>query len=364
MSYRFMVCELKTGKVLEEAPLRISQELSRVLRGDGGGEFQLPIRHPETPENWEQLILPWRSLILVVEEASERIVGHGIPTERLRRGGGIIIYPVVTVEGYLMRRGVPDRVYRQRDQAAIAKDLAAVAGDAAGIPLRYDCPDSGVRRDREYSSADNASVLDRLQELAAVQDGFDWIIDVDWADDEHTAVKYTFRTGYPHLGNRTNEPEHLFDKFSDPLNGGGNVLGYTHSDQWGVGDAATYVDAQGDGDNDTRLTSAAIIDTVREAAGWPRLERRETFSGVTEQATIDAHARGMAARLFGGQSVIGITARNGVGTGLSDLTLGDTARVSISDDDLQLDAVLVVVGWSIPPGGETFTPVLARLGGP
>lgn len=362
MSYRFIVCELKTGDVIDEAPLRISQKLSRVLRGDGGGEFQLPIRHEETPENWEQLILPWRSLILAVDEETERIVGHGIPNDRIRRGGGIIIYPAVSIEGYLMRRRVPDREYRQRDQAAIAKDLAAVAGDAAGIPLQYDCPDTGVRRDREYSGADNAWVFERLQELAAVQDGFDWTIDVDWADDAHTRVNYTFRTGYPHLGNRTDEPEHLFDKYGDPLNGGGNVLGYTHSDQWGRGNAATYVDAQGDGNNDTRVTSSPVIDTVREAAGWPRLEHRETFSGVTEPATIDNHARGIAARLFGGQSVISITVRNGAGTSLGDLTLGDTARVSISDDDLELDELLVVVGWSIPPGGETFTPVLARLG--
>lgn len=354
MTYRFKVAELKTGDVLAEVPLDIENEVTRNLQSHSTGSFGLPVRHPSCPVNWEQLILPGRSLILVLDE-SERIVGHGIPTDRQRDGSGVVVYPAMTLEGYLLERYVPTRAYLQRDQTAIAQDLAAVCADTAGIPLRFDCQPSGVYRDRTYADDENARVYDRLQELAAVENGFNWTVDVDWVDDSKKRVKYTFRTGYPHLGTRSLAPEHVFES-------PGNVTEYLHNEPWRDGEAATHVQAVGDGDGETKLMSSPVIDTVREAAGWPRVEAREQFSGVKEQSTIDKHARGMATALFGGQDVITVSVKDGVGTSLGDLALGDTARVKIKSDELVFDEVFVVVGWSMMPGSAEFKPTLARLG--
>lgn len=352
--YRFLVCELKTGDVLDSVPFEIEGSLTRVLQGHGAGKLNLPVLDDACPENWEQLILPWRSLILVVDE-SDRILAPLIPANRHRQGGGLVGFPCVTVEGYLLRRYVPTLAYAQRDQALIARDLAALAGDAAGIPLEYDCPLTGVLRDRVYGDDENARVYNRLQELAAVEDGFNWTVDVDWTDDRHQQVKYTFRTGYPHLGYRTDTPEHVFEL-------PGNITDYDYEEQWGESDAATHVRAIGDGDGDTKITSAPIVDALRESAGWPRLEVREQFSGVAEQQTIDSHGQALAAQLFGGQGVIALTVKDGEGTSLGDLSLGDSARVKIRTDDLVLDEVLVVVGWSLSASSSVFTPTLARLG--
>lgn len=354
MTYRFKVAELKTGDVLEEVPLEIESDMTRNLQSHGAGSFGLPVRHPSTPANWEQLILPGRSLILVLDEA-DRIVGHGIPNDRQRDGSGVVAYPASTLEAYFLERYVPTRAYVQRDQAAIAQDLAAVCADEAGIPLWFECPPTGVYRDRTYAADENTWVYDALQQLAAVEGGFNWTVDVDWVDDSHKRVKYTFRTGYPYLGNRSATPEHVFEA-------PGNVTDYQYNEPWRSGDAATYVQAVGDGDGETKLMSAPVIDTVREAAGWPRTEAREQFSGVKEQDTIDQHARGMARTLFGGQQVITVTVKDGVGTSLGDLSLGDTARVRIRSDDLVFDEVFVVVGWSMSPGSAEFKPTLAKLG--
>ncbi|MCC3277538.1 hypothetical protein LJ753_16865 [Arthrobacter sp. zg-Y20] len=354
MTYRFLVCELKTGRVLDSAPFTIEGELSRVLQGHGSGTLSLPVLHPECPPNWDQLILPWRNLILVLD-GEDRIVWHGVPNDDAADSVDTVSFPCVTLEAYFLRRYVPSLAYVQRDQADIARDLASICGDAAGIPLNYDCPKTGVLRDRVYADDENARVYNRLQELAAVENGFNWTVDVDWTDDSHTRVKYTFRTGYPHLGYRTDAPEHVFDM-------PGNVSGFDSSRPWGDGDAATHVRAIGDGDAESKLMSAPVVDTVREAAGFVRLEDRRQFSGVKDVRTINGHAQAMAAQLFGGQNVLTVTVRDGVGTSLGDLTLGDTARVTVDALTRKLDEVLVVVGWSLSSGSSEFKPTLARLG--
>ena len=352
--YRFLVCELKTGLVLDSAPFTIEGELTRVLQGHGSGTLSLPVLHPECPANWDQLILPWRNLVLVLDE-DERIVWHGVPNDDPTDSLDTVSFPCVTLEGYFLRRYVPSLAYVGRDQSDIARDLASLCGDAAGIPLEYDCPPTGVLVDATYADDENARVYNRLQELAAVEDGFNWTVDVDWTDDSHTRVKYTFRTGYPYLGYRTATPEHVFDL-------PGNISGFDSSRPWGDGDAATHVRAIGDGDAESKVMSAPIVDTVREAAGFVRLEDRRHFSGETDQGRINSHAQAMAAQLFGGQNVVTVTVRDGVGTSLGDLTLGDTARVSIDTPTRRLDEVLVVVGWSLAAGSSQFKPTLARLG--
>lgn len=189
-----------------------------------------------------------------------------------------------------------------------------------------------------------------------MEDGFNWTIDVEWANEDHSRIKYVFRTGYPHLGYRTATPEHVFEM-------PGNISDFDGSESWGDGDAATHVQGSGDGDGDTKLTSVPVVDTVREAAGWPRLEERRQFSGVNERQTLDAHVRAMAAELFGGQNVVTITVRDGAGTSLADLTLGDSARVLIDAPTKKVDEVSVVVGLSLMPNSSEFKPTLARLGG-
>lgn len=351
--YRFKVCELKTGLVLDEVPFTIEGEPSRVLQGHGTGTLSLPVLHPACPTNWDQLILPWRNLILVLDE-QDRIVWHGIPNDDPTSSADTVSFPCVTLEGYLLRRYVPTLTYTQRDQIDIARDLAALCGDDAGIPLKYDCPKSGVLRDRTYADDENARVYNRLQELAAVNNGFNWTMDVTWADDAHSRVEYTFRTGYPYLGNRSDNPEHVFDM-------PGNVTDFEHSHPWGEGDAATHVRAIGDGEGDAKVMSEPIIDTLREGSGWVRLEERRQFSGVTDRETIQSHAHKMARQLFGGQDIITLTVRSDAGTTLGDLGLGDTARVMIDAPTRHLNAVPVVVGWSLDPTAEIYKPTVAKL---
>lgn len=354
MSYRFKVFGLKSREFLGEVPFTIAGDLTRVLQGHGSGTLELNVLEDGVPPDWDQMILQWRNLIVVVDE-SDRIVWHGIPGDRVPASAVTMSYPCVTVEGYFLRRYVPSRAYVGRDQADIARDLASICGDAAGVPLEYDCPKTGVYRDRTYSDDEDGRVYNRLQELAAVEGGFNWTVDVEWANDDHSRVRYVFRTGYPHLGYRTATPEHVFEL-------PGNITGFDGNESWGEGDAATLVRGSGEGDGETKLVSAPVVDAVREAAEWVRLEERRQFSNVSDPQTLAAHVQGMAAELFGGQSVVTVSVRDGVGTSLGDLALGDSARVLIDAPTKRVDEVLVVVGWSLIRGSSEFKPTLARLG--
>lgn len=371
MTYRFKVAELISGKVLDELPFTIDGDLTRGLQMYGEGTLSLPLFDGQgeiVSDTWEQAILPWRSLILIVDE-QDRIVWHGIPTRRGRGMGSTVRFPCRTIEAYLVRRYVPTLTFKQQDQTSVIfKTLVQVAG--ASIGLEYDCPPSGVLRDHNYADDENARVYDRINELAALLNGFNWTVDVVWGDDAKSFVRKIVRTGYPYLGNRSANPVHVFEL-------GQNVTDFSFDEPWEEGDAATHVTAVGEGEADSKVMSAPVIDTVREAAGWPRLEERRSFSNVSVQATIDSHAGKVADQLFGGQHILTLTARNpGKGedfTRLGDLTLGDTARAIIEvthqqDDDeppivlWSIKEVWPVVGWSLTPQTGVYKPALAKIG--
>lgn len=357
--YRFLLCDLVTGRVLDELPIRIgSSGLTRVLSGIGSGTLELLTVEsggagaPACPSNWSQTILPWRSLIVVTEGPEERIVWGGVPTNRPRTLDSVVSFPCVTVEAYLARRYVPDMAFYFVDQTLIARDLAAVT-NTAGIGLEFDCPPSGVLRERAYSNDEDGKVLERLDQLAAVIDGFEWTVDLQWGDTKHSLVRKIFRTGYPQLGRITPDPDHVFEL-------PGAVTGIASEEPWTEGEAATHVTATGDADGPARMSNPAI-DTDRETAGWPRLEERSSFQGVTEKTTLDSHARALADVLFGGQHVVTVVQRSDEAPTVAQLTLGDSARIKVDLPHLVIDEVWRVVGWKLTPERSSYEPVLGRI---
>lgn len=358
---RFIVCELQTGVVIDEYPLEVTQRLERKLGTYKAGEFGLPVLHKQCPDNWAETLVPWRVLILVCDGPDDRIMWAGIPNSRSRSTDPVVKLPAVTVEKYFDRRYMPTKTYTQQDQTSvIARDMADWCADTrTGIGLELDTPASGVKRDRQYHDDEDARILTRLQQLAAVRDGFEWTIDVVWADEEHSRVEKIFRTGYPNLGYVTPYPEFAFDV---DLGSSGPTIGFDHEETWGEGSAATHVKVAGDGEGEDKPYSAPIIDTFRESLGWPRLEERKSQQGVIELATLNAYAQGMADSMFGGQSVIEIEARTGQWPTPADITLGDTALINIDTDQLTTSEVWRIIGYAIDVGAETWKPLIARVG--
>ena len=356
MSYRFKVFSTKTGDFAGEVPFTSDGDLERLLQGAGTGTLRLDVTAKGVPENWRELIVPWRVVIVAVDER-DNIVWPGIPYSDPSSSRTTVSFPCLTPEAYLGRRYSGACTYTWADQITIARDLVAACADAEGIPMEFDCPPSGVMLPEVvYENDENSRVLSRLQELSSGENGFNWIVDVIWADAERTRVKFVFRTGYPHLGNRTEEPEHVF---AMP----GNVVDFQHANSWGADDAATYVVGIGDGNAEAKLLSTPVVDHAREAAGYPRLEARPRFSNVADQNMLNDLTRGYAAQLFGGQDVLTLEAKNrGPGTVLGHLTLGDTAQVDVVAPTKTVKGIRVVVGWSLNTRADTYKPTVALLG--
>lgn len=93
-----------------------------------------------------------------------------------------------------------DRTFRYRgaDQHAIAAELVEWAQRGGGVGVGVEWSASGRRRDRTYKGFENAMVGDRVAELAAVEDGFNFTIETTF--DGHVAVSDTWRPLYPRAG--------------------------------------------------------------------------------------------------------------------------------------------------------------------
>lgn len=357
---RFYLCELISGQVIEEYPFELSGDLDRKIGTYGTGEVQLPVLHEECPPTWRETLLPWRTLVVVCGD-DDRIIWGGIPDERNTDPDPVVTIPLVGCEKYLDRRYMPTKSYTKADQTSvIATEMIEHVGDTdLGLGITIDAPASGVLRDRDYFDDEDARVLNRLQQLAAVRDGFEWTIELVWADDDHTRVEKVFRTGHPTLGRVTEYPEFTFEM---ALGLEGPVNGFDHSELWGEGDAATHVRVAGDGEGEDKPYSDPVIDEFRESSGWPRLEERKSQQGVIEKATLDAYAEGMAKTMFGGQQVIEIEAQIDQWPTPADMSLGDTATIDITTDQLDTTEVWRLIGYSIDQAQRTWKPVIARIG--
>lgn len=354
---RFYSAETQSGLILDELPLRIDGELSRFLQGYGAGKFQLPTLDEACPAVWEQRTLPLRNMVIVVDDTEqENILWAGYFASRSRSISSVITLPAVTLEAYLLRCYATNLSFEQKDQALIFRALAQLAGGSNGINLEYDTPLTGVLRDRTYSSDENARVYQRLQELSNVIGGAAWTIDVEWVDASRTKIRKIFRTGYPMLGNQDQSPEHIFEL------PGSVTSEISYEERWGEGDAATHVMAVGDGEGESKLYSTPVIDTLREQMGWPRLEERPSFSGVTVRSTIDSHASAEASALFGGQEVLTFESRTDEGPSPLAVTLGDTARATFNLPHLKIDDVFNIIGYSIDLNAQTWKPTLGKIG--
>lgn len=354
---RFYAVETQSGLVLDELPLLPNRELTRVLQGYGTGGFSLSTTDHRCPPEWEQRTLKHRNSVVMVDDSpQENIVWAGMITNRKRSYTPVVELTCATFEYYLLRRYVPDMKFSQVDQALILQTLAQLAGGADGLNMDYDTPLTGVLRDRTYANDENARVYQRAQELSNVIGGATWMIDTQWADPDHTRVRKIFRTGTPMLGDQDRSPNTVFD-LPGPI-----TQSIDYEERGGENEEATHVLAIGDGEGESKLYSSPVIDTQREGMGWPRLEERQSFSGVTETATINSHARSEADSLFGGQQVLTFDSRMSEGPDVWEMSLGQTVRAIIDLPHLPIDDVFHLIGYSADYRTRIWKPTLAKIG--
>ncbi|MEU0719042.1 hypothetical protein ABZ498_17925 [Streptomyces lavendulocolor] len=355
--YRFLFTDLRSDQVLDALPVQ-GVALDDFIGKTGRLTGNVPIPNREIADRARRALQPgrtgvwvergrdiwWGGILWTLQLASS---ARGYLTAQIQCGGW---------ESYLYRRLLLDtQLAEQVDQFDIVRGLVDYVQSTPGgnIGITYDGEPSGVVRDREFSRYDLPAIGDLIDQLAAVERGFEWRV-ASYRDADGRRVKQLV-LGHPVI--RTGTAEIVLDH-------PGSVLTYT----W-PHDASTLANAwqsRGANVNNNQATdsyplmSERLVAADDVAAGWPRLDGSSDYTTVEKQTTLDDHARAdwTAARRPVQIPEVEVL----LGDNISPALLGATVRVRIRDlwhPDV-LDARYRVVGLSINPP-ERGRPETARL---
>ena len=355
--YRLLFCDLRSDQLLDALPVQ-GVALDDYIGKTGRLTGTVPIPNRAIAERARRAIVPgrtavwvergrdiwWGGILWTLALASD---ARGFLGAQIQAGGW---------ESYLYRRLLFDtQVAEQVDQLEIARGLVDYVQNTPGgnIGVTYGTAMSGVLRDRTYLRYDLPTVGDLLDDLAAVEDGFEWRI-ASFRDADGRRVKQ-LQLGHPII--RAGATEIVLDH-------PGPVLSYT----WPV-DATAKANAwqsRGASVNNNQaqdsypLTSPMLVDDADIAAGWPRLDGSSDYTTVEEQTTLDGHARADWSAARNPVQIPEVEVL--LGGNITPALLGATVRLRIRDlwhlDTL--DALYRVVGLSITPP-ERGRPETARL---
>ncbi|WP_449352557.1 hypothetical protein [Streptomyces shaanxiensis] len=355
--YRFLFTDLRSDQVVDALHVQ-GVALDDYIGKTGRLTGNIPIPNREIAERARRALLPGRTGVWV-ERGREIWWGgilwtlslssspRGFLTAAIQCGGW---------ESYLYRRLLLDtQVAQQVDQFDIVRGLLDYVQSTPGgnIGITYDGEPSGVARDREFSRFDLPWVGDLVDQLAAVEGGFEWRI-ASYRDSDGRRVKRLI-LGHPVI--RTGAAEIVLDH-------PGPILTYTWPHD--ASSLANGWQSRGATINTNQaaesypLMSERLVADDDLAAGWPRLDGSSDYTTVEQQTTLDEHARAdwNAARRPVQIPEVEVL----LGSNITPALLGATVRVRIRDlwhPDV-LDARYRVVGMSINPP-ERGRPETAKL---
>jgi hypothetical protein len=222
------------------------------------------------------------------------------------------------------------------DQLAIARSLIdhMQADPNANLRIAYDAAAiSGVIRDRVlYLAASRPSYLKMLSELASLDQGFEFAIQV-LTDPVTGGRTRMLRLGCPTLSGGATH------RISKP----GAILSYSWPEDGTR--AATSLMATGSSAHSAVHTNAAAL-----AASYPRLDTTTSYGSVLDPAVLEAHAAADLA-LAAPPVVVPAVRIRLEATDLSPQSLGDSVRISLSDELFPsgLTATYRLVGMTVSP---------------
>jgi hypothetical protein len=285
----------------------------------------------------------------------------GAQPARSRRGTPAIQLRGSTLDAYLSRVELQDDlIYTGVDQIGIARTLLnhLAAQEHANLSLSLQSGTSGVLRDRTYLESEGATYGQRLLELAQVDDGFEWMINLETLGG---SLVRRWVWGYPQLGT-LDPPPHLF---SDGRSGGDILEWQEEIDalrggtRWRArgslvgGDAST---------TSTPLTSTVHEATAHLAAGWPRIDRTLSYSTVSEAGTLEDYAAFWATRAAGALRVDQVTVAFGRNPSLTPNNLGDAGRFYFDNEwNRATWKTRRIIGMAITPTSRSSGKEEARL---
>lgn len=252
------------------------------------------------------------------------------------RSGVQVEFQGASLESFFYRRLLDlDQTYNDVDQFDIARDLVSIAqtgwmpypnAPQLGI-ISNPAVMSGVLRDRSYYITDAATVGQRLEELANVDNGFEYMINTYVDSDAGLRVREFVLA--EQLGS-----ENIDVTFSYP----GSIDSYEI--QMDATAAATAFWTRGDSIQDDVTADARALMTLEPAlaeewldAGFPHLDKVIDYSTVIELSTLEAYAQWWKDNRAGVFSIpiISINTTD-IATLITPSSLGTEAQFTILDE--------------------------------
>lgn len=351
--YRWLAYDLRTNAALAELPLG-DVTYGATLNGGGTITATMPVT-AATAAYLTAATIPERTIIYV--ERDGVLIDGFIVWARNRRPQQPIGLQGATL-GSLLRRNriITDITYTATDQHTIARGLVSAmqAQPGGDVGIAVGSTLSGVLRDRTYYAYERKNIGDALQQLAEVDNGFDWAIDIAWVAGVPTK---SLTLSYPRRGRIGTSTGLVFES-------GKNLLGYDITEDGTR--SARSVDAFGSGDGtDMKISTATRTDLID--AGYPLTAETISHKDVVVQATIDAHALAAVNARAATPTFLDVqVAPDDVDAGLGHWIVGDDVLVNITDDlfPVQADGTpglrryYRIIGYtvSVPSGGpETLS---------
>ncbi|MFD4918878.1 hypothetical protein ACFWNR_37460 [Streptomyces virginiae] len=348
-AYQVLLCDLRTDELLDALPVT-DVSFDDWIGKVGSATATIPLPTRAVAARARAAIKPGRTA-LWIEHGSEIWWGGVLWTANLTSDAREVLGLQVQAGGwasYLDHRAV---LHTQQatgvDQFDIVRGLIAYTASLPGgdIGIEYDTGLlSGVKRDRTFRRYDVPRIREVIDQLAAVENGFEWRI-ASYRDPSTGRRTKALRLGAPVI--RTGGSVVVLDHPGPILSYGWPIDGTVQATVWQSRGAS---DNRNQAAESLPLMSDLLVDAGQLAAGWPRLDGTSDYSTVTDRNTLGAHARADLAAALHPQTIPEITVALDR-TPLSPALLGATVRVRIRDDWWAegLDAQYRVVGLSISP---------------
>ena len=276
-NYRYLLGNLLTGDIAAELPFT-SATFSHVLNAPGAFTGTMSLQQPDELSTIIRDSLTLGVSTIYVERDGVLLWGGILWTDSVDFDALTYTLNGEGWHSYFRRRNITaDVTYTATEQVTIAKGLLDTAQLAAGGDIGIETGTvvaTGVTRDRTYLATDRKSVGEALEELAAVDNGFDF----RYVTDRNTSgdIEVSFVTSYPASGYET---DLVFE------------LGVQLSQAQATRDAsnlATNVDVIGAiADGESAPRTATVSDATRYAT-MPRYDVVVSATDVTESGTLTA----------------------------------------------------------------------------
>lgn len=291
--YTYRFANLLSDSDLAELEL-LDVKFDRRILQPGAFSASIPIVNSDIATQAKKIV-PAKTIVHVYRD-SEIWGTYIIWTSRVRsssRGAPVMEIQGATLESWLDHRLVDvDQIYTGVNQYAIARGLLDQAQigwtpyeEAANLGITSDpFKNSAVLRDRAYYVTDGASVGQRLKELAAVDNGFEYMINT--YDNYATGIRVREFVIAQTLGDSNLEVIYTYP---------GNILSYDIS--YDATTAATAWWTRGDTiDDDVSGTSSPlmvpgpVLSDEWLSSAFPHLDRVVDYSSVTNLTTLENYA--------------------------------------------------------------------------